>query len=135
MFGVDHGLIADGTYLVAEIDGALAGCGGWSDREALYGAHGPAESGGPRIHPASGPARIRAFFVDPPFARRGVGGAILEACEAAARRAGFTRATLSATLTGQRFYAAHGWTAMATGEADLPGGGSLAVVHMDKRLA
>lgn len=134
VFGVDHGLIADGSYFVAERGGRIVGCGGWSDREALYGAHGPAQSEGPRIKPANGPARVRAFFVDPDHARQGIGAAILRACEAAARDAGFTRATLSATLTGVKLYAAHGWTPKAREEAELPGGGSLTVVHMDKRL-
>ena len=135
VFGVDHRLIADGGYFVAEIGGAVVGCGGWSDREALYGAHGPAESDGPRINPRSGPARVRAFFVDPDHARRGIGKAILQASEAAARSAGFTRAALGATLAGEPFYAANGYVALARTEADLPGGGSLTVIQMEKVLA
>ncbi len=135
VFGVDHRLIADGGYLVAEIDGAVVGCGGWSDREALYGAHGPAQSEGPRVNPASGPARVRAFFVDPAFARRGIGRALLQASEDAARAAGFTRAALGATLAGAPFYAAHGYVALARTEADLPGGATLTVIQMEKRLS
>jgi predicted N-acetyltransferase YhbS len=134
VFGVDHGLIADGTYLVAELDGAVVGCGGWSDREALYGAHGPAESEGPRVKPGSGPARVRAFFVDPDHARKGIGAAILKASEDAARARGFTRAALSATLAGEPFYVAQGYKPLARSTAELPGGGELPIVHMDKRL-
>ncbi len=135
VFGVDHRLIADGTYfVVAERHGALAGCGGWSFRAAMYGAHGPAESDGPRVNPASGPARVRAFFVDPDHARRGVGAALLAASEAAAQAEGFTRAALSATLAGEPFYAAHGYTSLARAVAELPGGGELPIVHMEKRL-
>ena len=134
VFGVDHRLISDGTYFVAERAGALAGCGGWSFRAAMYGAHGPAESDGPRVNPGAGPARVRAFFVDPEHARRGVGAALLAASEAAAAGQGFTRAALSATLAGEPFYAAHGYTALARGVAELPGGGELPIVHMEKRL-
>ena len=40
----DPGLIQDGTYLVAELDGRLAGCGGWSLRRKAYaGPAGAAE--------------------------------------------------------------------------------------------
>ncbi len=134
VFGVDHRLIADGGYFVAEIDGAVVGCGGWSDREALYGAHGPAQGDGPRVNPRSGPARVRAFFVDPAHARRGVGKALLQASEDAARAAGFTRATLGATLAGEPFYAAHGYVPLARTQADLPDGGTLTVIQMEKVL-
>ena len=134
VFGVDHRLIADGTYFVAEQGGRLLGCGGWSFRAAMYGAHGPAESDGPRVNPGSGPARVRAFFVDPKAARRGIGARLLAASEDAARAAGFTRAALSATLAGEAFYAAHGYTPLARAVADLPGGGELPIVHMEKVL-
>lgn len=134
VFGVDHRMIADGTYFVAERGGHVVGCGGWSFRAALYGAHGPAESDGPRVNPGSGPARVRAFFVDPKAARQGIGARLLAASEAAAREAGFTRAALSATLAGEPFYAAHGYTPLARATADLPGGGELPIVHMEKVL-
>ena len=134
VFGVDHRLIADGGYFIAELDGAIVGCGGWSDREALYGAHGPAQSDGPRVNPRSGPARVRAFFVDPAHARRGVGRALLQASEDAARAAGFTRAALGATLAGEPFYTACGYVPLARTEADLPGGASLVVIQMEKSL-
>lgn len=134
VFLVDHGLIADGRYFVVEAaDGRMAGAGGWSDRRALHGGQVHGDTG-ERIDPAVDPARIRAYFVDPDFARRGVATAILLACEAAAREAGFGRATLGATLTGVPFYARHGYVEGEREEVALPDGGSLTVVHMHRDL-
>lgn len=113
VFGVDSALVADGSYLVAEVDGDLAGCGGWSSRRTLFGGDRFAARDDMRLDPTRDAARIRAFFVAPGFARRGVGAAILSACEAAARLSGFTRAELMATLPGVPFYAAQGYHAGA----------------------
>jgi GNAT superfamily N-acetyltransferase len=135
VFRVDHGLIADGSYFVVQSpDGGLAGAGGWSSRKALHGGHMDADTG-ERIDPATDPARIRAYFVDPDFARRGVGSAILKACEAAARAAGFSRATLGATLTGVPFYARHGYVEDGREETPLSGGERITVVHMSRALS
>lgn len=134
VFLVDHGLIADRSYFVVHApDGRLAGAGGWSNRKALHGGH-VRDDTGERIDPATEPARIRAYFVDPAFARQGVGTAILKACEASARAAGFTWAVMGATLTGVPFYARHGYVETGREEADLPGGESLTVVRMTRRL-
>ena len=109
VFLVDHGLIADGSYFVVEAqtedgESRLAGAGGWSNRRALHGGHTHGAEAVERITTAE-PARIRAYFVDPDFARQGVGTMILRACEDAARKAGFTEAMMGATLTGVAFYA------------------------------
>lgn len=109
IFGIDSEVVADGTYLVAEIDGRIAGCGGWSRRRTLFGGDRFAARENGLLDPAVDAARIRAFFVDPPFARRGVGKAILAACEAAAVAAGFRALALMATLPGVPFYAAEGF--------------------------
>ncbi|MBV8970701.1 MAG: GNAT family N-acetyltransferase [Sphingomonadaceae bacterium] len=111
VFGVDSALVADGSYFVAEVDGALAGCGGWSARRTLFGGDRFAGREDDWLDPATDAARIRAFFVAPAFARRGVGRAILTACEEAARAAGFRTAALMATLPGVPFYAASGYVA------------------------
>jgi GNAT superfamily N-acetyltransferase len=131
VFGIDTELVVDGSYLVAEIGGAVAGCGGWSRRRTLFGGdrYGGREAG--LLDPVCDPARIRAFFVDPAQARRGVGSAILTACEEAARAAGFTAATLMATRPGVPFYAAHGYRAGDPVLLDL-GGTTVSFVPMDK---
>ena len=104
IMGVDTDLIADGTYLVAELDGAIAGCGGWSRRAAMYG---PDDLGGRDqrlLDPETEPARVRAMYTDPRFARRGVGRGILEACRVAAIEAGFRALELVATESGRPLY-------------------------------
>lgn len=133
MFGVDSELVADGSYLIATRNGALAGCGGWSRRTTLFGGDRYAARESGLLDPTKDPARIRAFFVAPAFARQGVGDALLAACEAAAAAAGFTRTALMATLPGEPFYAARGYTASAPVTVDL-GGTPVRFIPMDKSL-
>ena len=108
-FGVDTQLIIDGTYFVAEEAGQLIGCGGWSYRRTLFGGDARADRETGDLDPKKDAAKIRAFFVDPGHARRGIGKAILEACERAARAQGFTRFEMMATLPGVRLYAVCGY--------------------------
>ena len=135
VFGVDRQLIADQTYFIAERDGALIGCGGWSRRRTLFGADAVADRDDSLLIPGVDPARIRAFFVHPSAARQGVGAAILEACEAAAAQAGFTALELGATLTGLPFYRRFGYEALDRRTADLVGAEPLAIVAMRKPIA
>jgi GNAT superfamily N-acetyltransferase len=104
VFGVDTRLIQDGTYFVAEAqDGeerVIAGCGGWSKRKTLYGSDHCAGREDALLDPERDAAKIRAFFVHPGWARRGVGSRILQVCETAAAAAGFHRLEMGATLTG-----------------------------------
>jgi GNAT superfamily N-acetyltransferase len=135
VFGVDRQLIADGTYFVAESDGQLAGCGGWSRRQSLCGSDQDRPAGTDTgLDPERDPARIRAFFVHPGRARQGIGRAILLASETAARAAGFQRAELVATLAGEPLYAAHGYEAVERYELPMRDGLGLPVVKMTKRL-
>jgi N-acetylglutamate synthase-like GNAT family acetyltransferase len=135
VFGLDTQLIEDGTYYVAEIDGQAAGCGGWSRRKGLYGGnHNKGAGADEWLDPARKPARIRAFFVHPQWARRGVGAALMQAAEQAAREAGFQELALLATLPGQPLYAAAGFVADETVELTLPGEVKLRGVQMHKRL-
>jgi len=110
-FGVDTQLIRDGTYFVAELQGRIVGCGGWSCRRTLFGsdAHGQRDSG--LLNPVVDAAKIRAFFVDPGVARQGIGASILSRCEAEAIARGFMCFELMATLPGVRLYSARGYKA------------------------
>lgn len=131
-FGVDSQLIADATYFVVEAAGAPVACGGWSFRRTLFGSDDQPGRQADRLDPTCEAARIRAFFVDPAWARRGLGRALLARCEAEARAAGFVAAELMATLSGVRLYAALGYQAAAPQEVSLPGGVPITFVPMRK---
>lgn len=130
VFGPDTQLVADGTYFVAEAEGVVVGCGGWSRRSTLYGGDQMKGAEDPLLDPATEAARIRAFFVHPDWARRGVGSAILGACIAAAREAGFRRLELMATLPGVPLYRAWGFRDAEAVETTLPDGVRVGFVRM-----
>ncbi len=134
VYGVDRQLIRDGSYLVVEEEGKIVGCGGWSRRKTLYGADSVANRDDAPLDPAVDAARIRAFFIDPDHARRGIGSRLLEACETAAREFGFTRFELASTLTGIALYRERGYVGRERQEVPLPGGGTLAVLRMVKSV-
>ena len=135
VFGVDRQLIRDATYFVVEDGGQIVGCGGWSRRKTLYGGDRERAGEDAELDPKIDSARIRAFFVHPDWARRGIGRSILLRCEAAAIEAGFHNAELVATLTGEALYARFGYVVLERYEASMANGLSLPVVRMAKRLA
>jgi len=139
VLGLDSQLIADGTYFVAEDVSTdenkrrrIAGCGGWSKRKTLFGAdRGPGRE--PELlDPATNAAKVRAIFVHPEFARRGVGSLILAHVEAAARAAGFNRYEMGSTLTGVRLYRLKGYVEVERIDVPLANGEALPVVKMVK---
>lgn len=134
VYGVDTQLIADGTYFAAEIDGILVGCGGWSKRKTLFGGDVYQLRVDSLLDPAVDAAKIRAFFVRPDWARRGIGAAILRACESAAIAHGFRRLEMGATLTGIPFYKAHGYREVEQVSVPLENGETLAIVRMEKTV-
>ena len=138
VFGVDTQLIRDGTYFVAvTTDPAtaaerLVGCGGWSQRKTLYGGDRGKSGPDPLRDPATEPAMIRAFFVHPDFARRGIGRQLMERSEAGARAAGFRSIEIVATLPGEPLYATFGYDAVERFALTLPDGAPLPVVRLRK---
>src|SRR5437588_9975573 len=146
IFGVDSQLIADGTYFVAEIvtsedtspqeelQKEIAGCGGWSKRKTLFGGDQWRGRHDDLLDPARDPAKIRSFFIDPQWARQGIGSMILKACEDAAKAAGFTRCEMAATLTGVKLFQARGYLPLEPVDVPLGDGTSLPVVHMAKQI-
>jgi GNAT superfamily N-acetyltransferase len=108
VYGVDSMLVEDGTYFVAERDGTIIGCGGWSKRKTLFGGDQFSSRDAGLLDPNREAAKVRAFFVHPNFARQGIGRAILDHCEKEAAQVGFTSLELMSTLLGVEFYRACG---------------------------
>lgn len=134
-FGVDTTIIRDKTYFVAVSDAnAIAACGGWSKRRTLFGSDERSERDESCLDPRCEPARIRAFFVDPAHARRGLGRAILARSESEAFESGFSAFELMATLPGVRLYEACGYRRGEPIEHPLPGGQRIRFVPMSKHM-
>jgi GNAT superfamily N-acetyltransferase len=134
-FGVDSQLIHDGTYFVVASDGVIVGCGGWSYRRTLFG--GDSHGGGrdpDELDPRSDPAKIRAFFVDPAYARQGIGTMLLQRCESEARARGFSRVELLGTLPGVKLYAARGYAPAPMVRYDVAPGVAIEFVPMSKQI-
>jgi GNAT superfamily N-acetyltransferase len=133
-FGIDTQLLRDRTYFLVEEQGSFIACGGWSYRATLFGSDSHAGRDASNLDPLRHPAKIRAFFVDPAHARRGIGSMLLEHCEAEARRHGYRAVELMATLPGVRLYAARGYQASAQVSFDVGNGASIEFVPMRKSL-
>lgn len=134
IMGIDTRLIDDGTYFVIETDGRIAGCGGWSRRATLYGGdHSPGRNAA-LLDPGADPAKVRAMYTHPDFARRGVGRRILSLCEAAALAEGFRTLELMATLSGRPLYEAAGFEPVEH-LTDTSGGTPVPLVRMRKTIA
>lgn len=147
VFGVDTQLINDGTYFVAEVEGRIAGSGGWSKRNTLFGGdqaksvradpqQNPPIDSVPDalLDPAKDAARIRAFYVHPLWSRNGIGRMILTACEEAARNEGFRQIELAATLPGVPFYLSGGYKKAEEIPIEMPDGESLSTFRMTRSL-
>jgi GNAT superfamily N-acetyltransferase len=137
-WGVDTELIRDGTYFVGQVAGdaedELVLCGGWSRRATSFGGDAYNRRESRLLDPQTEAARIRAFFVHPRWARRGLASRLLVLCEGEARAAGFVAAELVATLPGERLYARHGYVSAARRSYALPGGGSIEFVPMRRHI-
>ncbi|HBZ71342.1 MAG TPA: GNAT family N-acetyltransferase [Deltaproteobacteria bacterium] len=131
-WGVDTQLIRDGTYVVADCERKLIACGGWSWRRTLFGGDAQAGRQSEALDPTCDPARIRAFFVHPAWARRGLGRAMLEHCEQSARARGFRCAELLATLPGERLYRVCGYVSQDARAYPLPNHQTITFVPMRK---
>jgi GNAT superfamily N-acetyltransferase len=135
VFGVDRQLIRDETYFVVETESELIGCGGWSKRQTLFGSDHQTGRDDAELDPTRDPARVRAFFIHPGWARKGIGCAILDACEKAIGAAGFSSIELAATLPGVPFYAACDYSTGERYDVPLLNGLALPVVRMRKDFA
>lgn len=133
-FGLDTQLIRDGTYFVAEADELMVGCGGWSRRKTLFGSDKRKSRDSAKLNPETDAAKIRAFFIHPEWARKGIGKAILERCESEAKLYGFHSLELMSTLPGVKFYRSCGFIGTEQIEYKLPSGTLITFLPMGKVL-
>ena len=134
VFGVDSQLIRDKTYFIAEFNGELVGCGGWSKRKTLFGSDNYTSRDAGELNPSFDAAKIRAFFINPKYARQGIAKAILATCENAAKTNGFTSFELVATLTGVKFYSACNYLIKEHLTYELQSGLTIDFIAMRKEL-
>ena len=129
VMGLDTTLVEDGTYWIVHADGAPAGCGGWSRRNTLYGGDHTGGRNSAPLDPAVDAARGRARYTHPSCVRQGIGRLILDNCEAAAGREGFSRLQLAATLAGEPLYRAYGFR-----EVERFQDGGVPLIRMEKPI-
>jgi N-acetylglutamate synthase-like GNAT family acetyltransferase len=113
-------LIDSGRYFVAEADGQIVACGGWSAEKPGFGAV-------PRL------AHVRHFATDPDYINRGCGGAILTRSVAEAARTGFVEMEAVSSLTAEAFYARHGFVQVSMVRT-IVAGSAFSCVLMRRRL-
>ena len=101
-------LLSSGIFYVTEsMDHRVVGCGGWSLDRPGSGETIP------------GLAHIRHFAVHPDWVRQGIGRALYEACEDAARRAGVRHVECYSSLNAVVFYTALGFSSVGRVELSV----------------
>jgi len=115
--GPDWEPFAKGTYFVVEQGDRVLGIGGYVPAGRPYDT-----------------ARMRHFYVDPEFARQGVGSWLLTVAEGRALTEGFRSADTVAVLEGEAFFGANGYAPVDHTAATLPGGWLSRGVRMRKNL-
>jgi predicted N-acetyltransferase YhbS len=118
---LDRELIKAGTYYVAELGDVLVGSGGWMP--VARGPRGPWR------------ARIRAVFVHPDWARRGIGRRLVTHAETAAAQAGFAIFELKASLSGVPLYQHLGYREVGRCDYVTADRAILPLVRMEKARA
>ena len=78
---------------------------------------------------------LRACYVVPKVARKGVGSALVREIEQIARERGLPHLQLDASLTSEPFYLSLGYTLRERGEHVLSSGLTMVCVKMAKRLS
>jgi GNAT superfamily N-acetyltransferase len=132
---LDMALIDDGTYFVHEAGGEIVACGGWSRRAKLYSDGGEQPGDDRLLDPVNEPARVRAMFVRSDWTRRGLGRALLESCERAAREEGFRELVLMATLPGEPLYRSFGFEEVGRAMVPMPDGVETVAIEMRRAIS
>jgi GNAT superfamily N-acetyltransferase len=128
---MDDYLVTDRTYLLAEMDGEILGCAGWTTRMPGYARYTPEA----HLYAARERATVRSVFVEPLMARQGIGRRIMSAAENAVRGEGFQRVELGATESGLNFYQAIGYQPQRVMQIGLDSGATFRITVMNKSLA
>lgn len=127
---LDPKLITDGTYLVAEVDGRIAGSAGWTMQAPNY-----ARLLREALAPLPGRVGlVRSVYVEPEMVRRGVARELMVAVEARLAAAGADTAELMATLCGVPLYASMGYVALSDHALQLADGTEFVVRRMVRPL-
>ena len=134
IMGLDTQLIDDGSYFVIDDGSTLVGCGGWSIRTTLFGGDHTSGRSAAVLNPATDAARVRAMYTSPDHTRRGIGRAILFACESAAKAAGFMRTELMATMAGEPLYRDCGYEVIEPASSMTSTGVRVPLLRMGKAL-
>jgi GNAT superfamily N-acetyltransferase len=134
IMGIDTQLIEDGTYYAVEVEGRIVGCGGWSRRATLFGGDHSAGRDARLLNPATEPARVRAMYTHPEFARRGIGRLVLARCETAAAQEGFSALELVSTVAGEPLYLACGYSILERLEVSTSSGVTIPCARMTKPI-
>lgn len=136
--GVDKTLIEDRTYFIIETkyqgEIIMVGCGGWGKRKTLYGGDHTAGRDDSFSNPDTDPARIRAMYTHPDWARQGIGTYLLELAESKAREAGFKTIELGSTVPGEPLYLARGFQEISRETMIAANGAENVIIKMTKNL-
>lgn len=134
LMGIDTNLITDGTYFAIEQDNQLIGCGGWSRRATLFGGDHTNGRDARLLDPVNEPARIRAMYTHPEYARKGIGRFILSRCEEAAKKEGFSTLELMSTVAGEPLYATYGFSVVEKVQLPTSTGIRIPLIRMAKSI-
>lgn len=128
---MDDYLVSDRTYLVAQLDGEILGCGGWTMRLPGYASHAHGE-----VHaPDPTRATVRSVFVEPLAAGKGLGRRIMGAVENFMHAEGIRVAELGSTENGCAFYHSLGYRQLNAFHVDIGDDSSMRLIRMSKLLA
>ncbi|MDC1401343.1 GNAT family N-acetyltransferase [Gammaproteobacteria bacterium] len=130
--GLDNQLIKDGTYFMVFCDDIFVGCGGWSNRETLFGGNHTPSRDDNFLDPLKDSARIRAMYTHPDWARQGIGSLVMHLSENAAKKLGFNKCELMATQSGKLLYETQGYEPIEDMLYKTETGKTVPMIRMEK---
>jgi len=132
--GLDDQLIKDGTYFMIFNGDVFVGCGGWSNRETLFGGNHTPNRDSNFLDPIKDSARIRAMYTHPSWARKGIGSLVMHLGEHAARKLGFKKCELMATQSGKLLYETQGYKPIEDILYETETGKTVPMIRMEKTI-